>query len=108
MSNVGVLILIAVMALVTAALRFAPFVIFKGKKTPEYIDYLGKYLPYAIIGMLVIFCIKNISLASKPYGVPELAAIIAVVLLHVWKRNTLLSIFLGTVFYMILVQVVFV
>ena len=100
--------LIAVIALVTIALRFLPFLIFSGKRqTPAYISYLGKVLPFAIMGMLVVYCLRNISFTAFPFGIPELLGCASVVLLHLWKRNTLLSIAGGTVFYMILVQTIF-
>ena len=100
--------MIAVIALVTAVLRFLPFLIFRGsRKTPPYIDYLGKVLPYAIMGMLVVYCLKGISFAELSNWVPYLMASASVVMLHLWKRNTLLSIISGTVIYMILVQLVF-
>lgn len=90
------------------ALRFLPFLIFGGvRKTPAYITYLGKVLPYAIMAMLVVFCLKNVSLVTVPYGLPELISCALVVLLHVWKRNTLLSIIGGTACYMLLVQLAF-
>ena len=102
------LIGIAVAALVTAATRFLPFLIFgSGKKTPDIIVYLGKVLPYAIMGMLVVYCMKNVSIADAPHGLPELIACVAVAVLHIWKRNTLLSIAVGTIGYMLLVQFVF-
>lgn len=107
MSDYRVLLLIAVMALVTMAIRFAPFIIFNGKKTPAYIEYLGKYLPYSIIGMLVVYCLKGISMVNKPYGAPEFIAVAVTALLHIWKRNTLISIVAGTVCYMLLRQLVF-
>ena len=100
--------IIAVTAIVTAALRFLPFLIFgENRKTPPIIEYLGKVLPFAIMGMLVVYCLKDISVLSFPYGLPELIACAAVVVLHVWKRNSLLSIGGGTVCYMLLVQLVF-
>ena len=99
-------ILIAVMATVTILLRFLPFLIFR-KQTPSYITYLGKVLPSAIIGMLVIYCLKDVNLTTHPYGLPELIASACVVGLQVWKRNSLLSILLGTIVYMILVQFTF-
>lgn len=101
-------IAVAVIALVTIALRFAPFLIFGGKrKTPEIITYLGKVLPYAIMGMLVVFCLKGITPLRYPYGLPELISCAVVIVLHVWKRNTLLSIICGTACYMLLIQLVF-
>lgn len=99
------ILLIAVVALVTMGLRFLPFFIFGGgKETPRFISYLGKYLPYAIMGMLVVYCLKGVSLLNAPYGIPELLGVVTVVGLHLWKRNTLLSIAGGTILYMILVQ----
>ncbi len=100
--------LIAVMALVTAGLRFLPFWIFGEKrKTPKCISYLGQVLPYAIMGMLVVYCLKGTTPLAYPYALPEFLACAAVILLHIWKRNTLLSIAGGTALYMLLVQVVF-
>ena len=98
--------LIAVCAAVTILLRFLPFLIFGGKKEiPGYITYLSGVLPYAIMGMLVVYCLRNVDLFAETHGIPEILASAAVVVLHVWKRNTLLSIAVGTVFYMFLVQV---
>ena len=92
----------------TLLLRFLPFLIFNGKReTPPYIIYLGKVLPYAIMGMLVIYCLRGISFTAAANFLPELIACAVVVLAHVWKRNTLLSIISGTVCYMLLVQFVF-
>lgn len=102
------IILIAVMALVTLATRLLPFLIFGEKrKTPEWVLYLGKVLPCAVMGMLVIYCLKDVSFLQFPHGLPELIGIAAVALLHLWKKNTLLSVGVGTVFYMVLVQVIF-
>ena len=101
-------LLITVIALVTICLRFIPVLIFRGnRKTPVFIAYLGNVLPYAIMGVLVIYCLRNISFNSSPFGIPEIIASIVVVLLHIWKRNSLLSIMAGTLCYMLLVQVVF-
>lgn len=101
-------LIIAVAGAVTLLLRFLPFLIFGGKReTPPFIVYLGKVLPYAIMGMLVIYCLRGISFTAAANFLPELIACAVVVLAHVWKRNTLLSIISGTVCYMLLVQVVF-
>lgn len=101
-------LLIVVAVLVTMATRFLPFLIFgENRKTPPVIEYLGKVLPFAIMGMLVIYCLKDVSLLRAPHGLPELISCAAVVILHVWKRNSLLSIGGGTVCYMLLVQLVF-
>ena len=100
--------IIVVAALVTMALRFIPFLIFgENRKTPPIVAYLGQVLPYAIMGMLVVYCLKDIPLGSAPYGIPEFIGCAVVALLHFWKRNTLLSIGVGTVCYMLLVQFVF-
>lgn len=102
------ILMILIMAGVTFLMRGLPFLLFSGKsKTPAYISYLGKVLPYAIIGMLVIYCLKNVSLTAAPFGLPELITGAAVVFVHIWKRNTLLSIGGGTLLYMFLVQAVF-
>ena len=98
--------LILVMAGVTALLRFLPFLVFR-RHTPPYIAYLGKVLPPALIGMLVIYCFKDVSFTAAPHGLPELIAAACVVVLHVWKRNSLVSILGGTAIYMLLVQAVF-
>lgn len=100
--------IIVVATLVTMATRFLPFLIFgSGRKTPEIVTYLGKVLPCAIMGMLVVYCFKDVSFLTYPYGLPELIGCAAVAGLHIWKRNTLLSIGVGTVFYMVLVQLIF-
>ena len=99
---------ILVAAVITAALRFAPFLIFgRGKETPALITYLGKVLPYAIMGMLVVYCMKDVSFRSAPFGIPEALGCLIVAALHIWKRNTLLSIAAGTVSYMLMVQFLF-
>lgn len=99
---------ILVMTTVTVILRFLPFWVFPGNRPrPRIITYLGTVLPYAVMGMLVVYCLKTVSVLSAPYGLPELLAVAAVVLLHLWKKSTLLSIFGGTAFYMVLVQFVF-
>ncbi len=99
-------ILIAVMSAGTILLRFLPFLVFK-RQPPAYITYLGRVLPGAIIGMLVVYCLKDVNVAAVPHGLPELIAGCSVVGLQVWKRNSLLSILAGTVIYMLLIQSVF-
>ena len=100
-------LLVAVIAFVTIGLRFLPFLIFRGRETPAFIEYLGRVLPYAIMGMLVVYCLRGTALFDAPHGIPALIATAVVVGLHLWKKNTLLSIIAGTVCYMVLVQVVF-
>ena len=100
--------IIAVAAIVTLFIRAIPFVLFGGKReVPETITYLGKVLPPAIMVILVIYCVKEINFFAGSRGIPELLSIAVVAGLHIWKKNTLLSIAVGTVLYMILVQVVF-
>ena len=97
-------ILIGVMAVATMLLRFLPFIVF-GKNTPDYISYLGRVLPQASIGLLVIYCLRDVSLLEHPYGVPELIAGAFVVVMQAWKRNAVVSILTGTVVYMLLIRV---
>lgn len=94
-------ILIIVMSIVTMLLRFLPFLIFRDK-TPKYISYLGNVLPPAIIGMLVIYCLKDITPTASPFGIPELIAAFSVVGIQIYKRNALISILAGTAIYMLL------
>ena len=102
------ILIVLVAALATMATRFLPFLIFRdGQKTPQIITYLGKVLPCAIMGMLVVYCLKDVAFLSYPYGIPEILGCVFVAALHLWRRNPLLSIGAGTVFYMILVQLVF-
>lgn len=102
------IITIAAVSLATMLTRFLPFIIFPaGKPTPKFIKYLGEVLPPAVFGMLVIYCVKGVDLLSGSHGIPELISIAAVVLLHLWKRQMLLSIAGGTILYMLLVQLVF-
>lgn len=99
---------VAIAAVVTAALRFIPFLIFgSGKQLPGIIVKLGRVLPYAIIGMLVVYCLKGVQPLAYPYGIPELLGCAVVAALHVWKRNTLLSIGAGSICYMLMVQLIF-
>lgn len=108
MNNVHSMLLVLVIALVTMAIRFFPFLMLGGdRSTPGVIHYLGKVLPYAIMGMLVVYCLKGVSLVKAPYGAPEGIASAVVIGLQVWKRNTFLSIIAGTICYMVLVQMVF-
>ena len=104
--NTHAAILVLVMAAVTMLLRFLPFLVFR-KRTPAYISYLGEVLPSAMIGLLVIYCLKDTVITRSPFGAPELIAGLTVVGLQVWKRNSLLSILGGTAIYMVLGQAVF-
>lgn len=102
------IITIAICVLATMTTRLLPFLVFSsGKPAPKYIQYLGKALPGAIFGMLMIYCLKNVNILSGSYGLPELIGIIVTAGLHLWKRQMILSIAGGTVCYMLLVQFVF-
>ena len=99
---------IVVIVLGTMLTRFLPFLLFPaGKPTPKAVHYLGSVLPGAVFGLLVVYCLKNVSLFTGSHGLPELISIALVVLLHLWKRQMLLSIAGGTACYMLLVQFVF-
>lgn len=97
------IMLVAAIALVTILLRFLPFIVFR-KKTPPAVLYLGEVLPYAIMGMLVVYCLRNISFTGASHGIPEILSVSVVVILHKWKHNTLLSILAGTLTYMALIR----
>lgn len=102
-------ITIGAVVLGTVLTRSLPFLIFPaGKETPEFIKYLGRVLPPAVFGMLVIYCLRNVDFLTGNHGAPELIAIAAVIALHVWKRQMLLSIAGGTVIYMLLIQRIFI
>ncbi len=102
------LITIGMVIIGTVLTRFIPFLVFPaGKTTPQYIQYLGKVLPAAVFGLLVVYCLKNVSLLAGSHGIPEMIGIAVVVGLHLWKRQMLLSIAGGTICYMLLVQTVF-
>ena len=98
--------LVLTVVLVTAATRFLPFLIFRNK-APAWVEHLGKVLPAAIMGMLVVYCLKDVSFLTGSHGIPEILCCLVTAGLHVWKRNSLLSIGGGTVLYMLLVQLVF-
>lgn len=102
------IITILMVVLGTMLTRFLPFVIFPANKpTPKYIQYLGRVLPSAVFGLLVIYCLKNVSIFTGSHGIPEAISIALVILLHLWKRQMLISIAGGTVCYMLLVQFIF-
>lgn len=102
------IITIAMVVLGTVLSRSLPFLVFPAnKKTPAYVQYLGKVLPSAVLALLVVYCFKDMSFTAAPFGAPELISLAAVVGLHLWKKNMFLSIAAGTVLYMVLVQAVF-
>lgn len=105
MTSFEIVITIAIVVAGTLLTRFSAFLIFPpGKKDPDFVQYLGKALPAAVMGMLVVYTFKDTIVLSYPYGVPELIALLVTVGMHVWKRNMFMSIGAGTVVYMILVQ----
>lgn len=102
------IITIAICAFATMVTRFLPFIFFSGSRpTPAYIQYLGRALPPAVFGMIVVYCLRSVSWLGPTHGLPELLAIAVTILLHLWRRQMLLSIAGGTVCYMLLVQLVF-
>lgn len=108
MTAVQRIITIGMVVLGTVLTRFLPFLLFPaGKPAPEYIRYLGRILPSAVFGLLVVYCLKNVNLFSGSRGIPEFISIAVVSALHMWKRQMLLSIAGGTICYMLLVQFVF-
>ena len=107
MSGMYIAAMTAVAAAMTVVLRFLPFWVLGQRRTPAYIEYLDRVLPYAIMGMLVVYCLKSTSLTAPPHGLPELTAVAVTAGLHAWKRSTLISILAGTLCYMFLVQIIF-
>lgn len=108
-TNTQLFLFFGLVSLGTIFTRFLPFILFpESKKIPEYIKYLSDVLPYTIIGMLVIYCLKDISFSVRPYALPEIISIAVIAVLHLWRRNTLLSIGIGSVLYIVLIQYVFV
>lgn len=109
LTQMQILIIIGMVTLGTVITRFLPFLFFKNrKKDSPYINYLSKVLPYASIGLLVVYCLKGVNITGGSHGIPEAIAIVCIIILHTWKENTLLSIGAGTLIYMLLVQLVFV
>lgn len=107
MDTLQFVITFILLILATMITRFAAFVLFKNGKTPDIIMYLGKTLPAAIFALLVTYCLKDVSLLTGSHGLPEAISIAAIIAIHLYKRNTLLSIATGTIIYMLLVQLVF-
>ena len=102
------LIIILVMGLMTLATRILPVLIFgRGEKVPDYIMYLGRVVPYTAMGLLIVYCLRDVPVLEAPHALPEAISIAVVVLTYLWKRNSILSVVIGTVLYMVLVQMVF-
>lgn len=108
MTQTQLIITVAICILGTVITRFLPFVVFsENKETPKFVTYLGKYLPSAVFGMLIVYCLKDVSILQGSHGLPELIAILLTAGVHLWKRQMLISIAVGTVSYMLLIQFVF-
>lgn len=104
-TNTQLLLFFGLISLGTILTRVLPFLLFpENKKVPKFIMYLSDVLPYTIIGMLVIYCLKDISFTSRPYALPELISLVVITALHLWKKNTLLSIGVGSILYMVLIK----
>ena len=109
LTPVQFILTVLAVALGAMATRFLPFFLFpEGRQPPKIITYLGRVLPPAMMGMLVVYCLKDVSIQSSPHGLPELISIAFIVFIHLWRKNVLLSIGCGTAMYMFLVQAVFV
>ena len=101
-------IVILVMGLMTLATRIVPVLIFgRGEKVPEYILYLGRVVPYTAMGLLIVYCLRDVPVLESPHALPEAISLAVVCLTYIWKRNTIFSVVIGTALYMFLVQVVF-
>ena len=107
MTRLEQILTILIAGFATLLTRFIPFIIFKGKKIPKALDYLGFALPASVFGMLLVYCLKDTVVTSFPFALPEILGLALTTLIYLWKKNTLISIAAGTVFYMFLVQVVF-
>lgn len=107
MTGLERIITVLIAGFATVLTRFLPFVIFKGKKTPKALDYLGFALPCSVFGMLLVYCLKDTVVTSFPFALPEVLGLAVTSAIYLWKKNTLISIAAGTVFYMFLVQIVF-
>ena len=102
------MIIILVMGVMTLATRILPVLIFgRGEKVPDYIMYLGRVVPYTAMGLLIVYCLKDVQILEAPHALPEIIALATVCLTYLWKRNSIFSVVIGTVLYMILVQRVF-
>lgn len=109
MTTAQMILTVGAVVLGTMATRFLPFLLFPASKpTPRYVQYLGRVLPYAVMGLLLIYCLKEVRVTAWPYGIPELIGLAVTAALQLSRKNMLLSIAAGTVLYMALVQVVFV
>ena len=108
LTMVQTLVILLAVAAGTQITRWLPFVLFpENREPPKVVAYLGRVLPPAMMGLLVVYCLRSVDLLSGSHGLPEAIAVAVIAALHLWKRNVLLSIAGGTAVYMLLVQVVF-
>lgn len=107
MNGMERMITIAVAAVATLITRFLPFILFRGRKTPKFLDYIGYALPGSVFGLLLVYALKDTTVLSYPYALPEVLSLGLTSFFYLWKKNTLSAIAIGTVFYMVLVQTVF-
>lgn len=108
LTPVEIIIIIVAVAFGAMATRFTPFVLFpEGRRPPEVVTYLGRVLPPVMMGLLVVYCLKSVSILANPHGLPEMISIAFIVGIHLWRKNVLLSIGCGTALYMLLVQKIF-
>lgn len=107
MTSHQMIVSVVIMAIVSGAIRLAPFVLFSGDNTPKWVEKLGRTLPCAVMGMLVIYCLKDVNFQATINYLPAFIAVAVTAVSYYWKRNSLLSIFVGTILYMALVQYVF-
>jgi branched-subunit amino acid transport protein AzlD len=102
------MIVIAAMGLAVLATRIVPVLIFgRGEKVPDFILYLGRVVPYTAMGLLIVYCLRDMPVLEAPHGLPELISLAVVTVTYLWKRNTIMSVVIGTALYMFLVQSVF-
>ncbi len=106
--EIHAMIILLIIGAVTIATRILPVLIFgRNEEIPSYILYLGKTVPFTAMGLLIVYCLKDVSITQAPHGLPELIALTAVTVTYLWKRHTIFSVLIGTVIYMVLVQIVF-
>ncbi len=102
------MIVIAVMGLAVLSTRIVPVLIFgRGERVPEFILYLGRVVPYTAMGLLIVYCLRDVPVMDAPHGLPEIISLAVVTVTYIWKRNTILSVVIGTALYMFFVQSVF-
>ena len=108
MTDIHAMLIILVIGLATLLTRILPVLIFgRGEKVPGYIVYLGKVVPYTAMGLLIVYCLRDVSFLEGSHGLPEIIALAVVSISYIWKRNAILSVVIGTVLYMFLLQMVF-